>query len=77
MMSHNDDVVLLRRFGYLLEGELARTTLEAAGIESALLGDEAGGWQPAMRFANPARLLVRREDADEARAVLEEAGLYP
>ena len=76
-MSQEDDVVLLRTFGYQLEGELARSTLEAAGIESALFADDAGGAQPAMRFSNPARLLVHREDVAAARAVLEEAGLYP
>jgi hypothetical protein len=76
-MSQEEEVVMLRRFGYHLEGELARSTLEAAGIDSELFPDDAGGWEPAMRFSNPARLLVRREDADEARAVLEEAGLYP
>jgi hypothetical protein len=76
-MSEDEEVVLLRSFGYRLEGELARSTLEVAGIQSALFADDAGGAQPAMTFSNPARLLVRREDFAAARAVLEEAGLYP
>ncbi|MCA1790732.1 MAG: DUF2007 domain-containing protein [Thioalkalivibrio sp.] len=76
-MSQDEEVVLLRNFGDRLEGELARSMLEAAGIQSALFGDDSGGAHPAMGLANPARLLVHREDSAAAREVLEEAGLYP
>jgi len=76
-MSEERDIVVLWRFGYRHEAELARTTLEAAGIESVLEVDDAGGAQVGLSFSNPARLLVRREDADAAREVLAEAGLMP
>jgi hypothetical protein len=76
-MSQDEEVVLVRGFGDRLEGELARITLEAAGIQSALFADDAGGAQPAMTLSNPSRLLVHQDDIAEARAVLEEAGLYP
>jgi len=76
-MSNDEDVVLLRSFGYRHEGELARSTLEAAGIQSALFVDDAGGAQVGMSFSNPARLMVRQEDLAAARAILEESGLLP
>jgi Putative prokaryotic signal transducing protein len=76
-MSQDEEVVLVRSFGDRFEGELARSILEAAGIQGALFADDAGGAQPAMALANPTRLLVHREDLAEARAVLEDAGLYP
>lgn len=68
-------VVLLRSFGYRHEGELARATLEAAGIQSALFVDDAGGAEAGLSFSNPARLMVRSDDLPEAREVLEDAGL--
>lgn len=74
-MQAEDAVVLLRRFGYRHEGEFAQTTLRAAGIDSALFVDDAGGAQVGLSFSNPARLLVRQEDFAAARSVLEESGL--
>ena len=66
---------MLRTFGYRHEGELARATLEAAGIESALFVDDAGGAQVGLSFSNPARLLVRQADLASAREILADAGL--
>ncbi len=74
-MSNHDDLVLLRSFGYRHEGEFARSTLEAAGIQSALFIDDAGGAEMGLSFSNPARLLVRREDLGAAQATLREYGL--
>jgi len=76
-MPGEDEVVELRGFGYRHEAELARATLEAAGIPSALLVDDAGGAQVGLSFSNPARLLIRRPDLDDAREILREAGLLP
>jgi hypothetical protein len=74
-MSSGDRVVLLRSFSYRHEGELARNTLAAAGIESALMVDDAGGAHVGLSFSNPARLLVREADLEAATEVLEESGL--
>ena len=76
-MSEDEDVVLLRTFGYRHDGEFARNTLEAAGIQSVLFVDDAGGAKIGMSFSNPARLMVREEDVAAAREVLDEAGLPP
>jgi hypothetical protein len=71
-MNDEQEVVVLRSFGYRHEGEFARSTLDAAGIPSVLIVDDAGGAQVGLSFSNPARLLVRREHLDEARALLEQ-----
>jgi hypothetical protein len=71
----DDEVVVLKTFSYRHEGELARTTLEAMGIQSALMVDDAGGAHVGLSFSNPARLLVRREDEEAAREILDEHGL--
>ena len=43
----------------------------AAGIESILRADEAGGLQPAMAFSNGVALIVHAEDADAAIELLD------
>ena len=70
-----DDLVLLTRFGYRHEAELARGFLRDAGIESALLVDDAGGAEVGLSFSNPARLLVRAGDVQRSKEVLAAAGV--
>lgn len=71
-----DGEVVVARYGSRLDGETARGFLEDAGIESALVVDDAGTSVPgvAIGFA-PARLLVRKGDLERARDVLREAGM--
>ena len=67
----SDDVlVVVQTFSDRVEAELAQGALEAAGIESMIRCDDAGGLRPAMTFSNGAELLVRAEDAGEAGDVL-------
>jgi hypothetical protein len=63
-------LVVVRRFSDRVEAELAQGALEAAGIESMVRSDDAGGMRPAMAFSNGAEVLVRAEDAAEAGDVL-------
>ena len=63
-------LVVIRSFGDRFEAELAQSALEAAGIESIVRSDDAGGMRPAMTFANGAQLVVRFEDAERADEVL-------
>lgn len=62
--------VTVGRFYYRHEAEFAKAYLEAAGIESAIFADDAGGMEVALSFSNSVRVLVHPEDADRAREVL-------
>lgn len=64
-----DDVVVAR-FAYRHEAALGQAFLRAAGIESAIFADDAGGSEVALSLANSVRLVVRSEDASTAREVL-------
>ncbi len=63
-------LVVVRTFADRIEAELAHSALEAAGIESMIRADDAGGLRPAMGFSNGVALLVRAEQADAAAEVL-------
>jgi hypothetical protein len=57
-------------YAYRHEAEFARETLRAAGIESVLIADDAGGAYGPLSFTRGLRLLVLAEEADRARALL-------
>ena len=69
----SDDTVVIARFHYRHEGELAHGYLKSAGIRAALFVDDAGGADVGLAFVNPARLVVRHEDADAAAQILRDA----
>jgi hypothetical protein len=52
-----------------IEADLARTALEAAGIEAVLRQDDCGGVEPAL-WINGLTLVVNAEDAAAATDVL-------
>jgi Putative prokaryotic signal transducing protein len=64
------NLVVVRTFADRIEAELAHSALEAAGIESMIRADDAGGLRPAMGFSNGVALLVRAEQAEAAADVL-------
>jgi Putative prokaryotic signal transducing protein len=51
------------------DAELAQTALTAAGIDSVIASDDAGGAYP-IDFSGGARLLVDEADAEDAAAIL-------
>jgi hypothetical protein len=51
------------------DAELAQTALTAAGIESEIASDDAGGAYP-FDLSGGARILVGEADADDAREIL-------
>jgi hypothetical protein len=65
------DLVVVETYNYRHEADLAHTALEAAGIESMISADDAGGMQVGLEFVRGVKLLVRNEDEDRAREVLE------
>jgi Putative prokaryotic signal transducing protein len=64
------DLIVVRTFADRFEAELAHSVLEAAGIDSVVRSDDAGGLRPALAFSNGAELLVRGADAERADEVL-------
>ena len=65
-----DDLLVIATFINNIDAELARGALEAAGIESLIRADDCGGTRPHM-WMGGVELLVRGEDVDRAREILE------
>lgn len=73
--TDSTEPVVVARFHYRHEGELAHGYLKDAGIDAGLFVDDAGGMEVGMAFSNPARLVVRPREAERAREVLRDAGM--
>ena len=68
---HRDDLVVVRTFSTEAEADIAASALEAAEIDAMIQADTAGGMRPHIAWASGGfKLLVREEDADEARRIL-------
>lgn len=65
------DVVTIARFGSHIEADLAKSALDASGIAAWVTADDAGGQGPYLDFAGGVSVLVRSDDAEAAREVLE------
>ena len=70
-MADGNDLVTLDRFLFLPDAEIARATLEAAGIDAVLIDENTVrmSWGDAQAHGG-IRLQVRRGDAEEAREIL-------
>ncbi len=62
----NAELVAVGTFLNRIEAEMAQGALEAADIESMISADDAGGLRPGL-WMGGVRLLVRAEDAEEAK----------
>jgi hypothetical protein len=68
----NDDLIAVATFGNRVEADVAASALDAAGIESMIRADDGGSMRPAMAWAGVGfQVIVRAEDANAARAILE------
>jgi hypothetical protein len=68
-----DDIVEIARYGTVFSAEIASAHLESLDIDHTIATDNAGGAFPSMTgLAGGARILVRSEDAEDARAALED-----
>jgi hypothetical protein len=69
---HDAELIVVHTFGNLTEADIAKSALDAAGIESMIQADTAGGTRPHLAWAGAGyRLIVRAEDANTARQILE------
>ena len=65
------DLIVVHTFSDRIEADLAASALQAAGIESMVAADDAGGTQPGLWEGQGVALLVRPEDEQEARTILD------
>jgi hypothetical protein len=67
-MDH-PDLVVIRAFLSSVDAELAKSALDAAGIDSMIRADDAGGMRPHL-WMGGVELVVRAEDAEQANTIL-------
>jgi len=65
-----EELVVAGEYSNKIEAELAQGALEAAEIESIVSADDAGGLQPGLWVGEGVKVLVRPEDLDAARKIL-------
>ena len=65
-----DELVVAQIYSYRAEAELARSALEANGIEAMVEADDCGGQRPLLGANLGVRLLVRRADERKAKSFL-------
>jgi len=64
-------LVVVRSFGSHAEAEVAKTVLDAAGIDSMVQADTAGGMREHLAWSGAGfKILVREEDAATAEEML-------
>jgi hypothetical protein len=67
-------IVVVGHYPTELEAQLAQAVLEANGISSIIMRDDAGGMLPSLHLLAEVRLGVHEEDAEEAKALLADEG---
>lgn len=68
-----DKLFVIRTFSNDVDARLAEAVLEANGIESSLIGDNAAGMLPYLNAMHPIRLVVKESDIDTALGLLDSA----
>ena len=69
-MDHHE-LVVVGTFMSRPEADVAKSALDAADIESMVLGDDAGGLQPGLWEGRGVAVVVNRDDEQAAREILE------
>ena len=65
------ELVVVHTFLNRFEADVAKSALDAAEIDSLIRPDDAGGMEPGLWVGNAIDLVVRVEDAERAREVLD------
>ena len=61
---------VIRTFTNEVDAQIAQAVLDANGIDSGLIRDDAGGMMPWLQQLHPIRLVVREEDSAQAVDIL-------
>jgi Putative prokaryotic signal transducing protein len=64
------ELVVVRTFSDHFAADVAKTALDAAGIECFVRSDDAGGEYPGLSIGRGAQLVVRAEDGVRADEIL-------
>jgi putative signal transducing protein len=65
------NLVVIHSFATQQEADMAKSALESAGIEVMIQADAVGGMRPHVAWSSGGfKLLVREDDAEDAREVL-------
>jgi hypothetical protein len=67
----DSELVVVHSFGNRQEAELAKSALDAAEIDSFVRSDDGGGMERGLWAANGVQVVVRREDVQTAREILD------
>ncbi|HMG71387.1 MAG TPA: hypothetical protein VK544_09765 [Gemmatimonadaceae bacterium] len=62
---------VIRTFANEAEAHVAQAVLDANGIDSSLIRDDAGGMMPWLQWLHPIRLVVCEADSSEAVELLD------
>lgn len=73
----SDELVVLRQYADEMSARMAAMVLEANGVPAQVSADTAGGAIPALAIVFPVRLIVRAEDAELARELLDTPAAAP
>jgi hypothetical protein len=66
-----DPLFVIRTFSRDIDARLAEAVLDANGIDSIIIGDNAAGMLPYLNAMHPIRLAVKQSDVEEAQRLLE------
>ena len=70
-MVEGDGLYIIRTFARDTDARLAEAVLDANGIDSIVVGDNAGGWLNYLDSLHPIRLAVKEADVEAAIALLD------
>jgi hypothetical protein len=67
----DSNLVVVHTFTSRPEADMAKSALDAAGIEAMVLADDAGGTQPGLWEGRGVAVVVNRENEQAAREILD------
>lgn len=70
-MNEEGGLFVIRTFARDVDARLAEAVLDANGIESMIIGDNAAGMLPYLNSLHPIRIAVKEEDVEEATRLLD------
>ena len=70
-MEKEGGLFVIRTFSRDVDARLAEAVLDANGIESMIIGDNAAGMLPYLNSLHPIRIAVKEEDVEEATRLLD------